>query len=557
MNVERFLDIRPAPLAVLERALLHPDRPRFHVRAPSTGSGRTAWKVVTWGDFARDLCAATAFLKRCGVVAGDRVAIFSPNSVEWAAAALAIQAAGAMMVPIYPASTREQAGHILRHSGASLAFVHADLLPRVSDVDIGDLPDLEMFVVFGQADPSYMTWLDAVSSPRDPRLDLQALADELHAADLDRPALMLYTSGTSGPPKGVPLTHNNVGANARDWLTLNAPLLDEHAVDLLWLPLSHIFGFGELCLGNTLGFESYLATPKDALPLLPEVAPTVFMSVPAYWEKLAQPALAETDPSRRKAKLAAATGGKLKFCLSGGAGLSVETKSLFHECGALIIEGYGLTETSPTLALNRPDAFRFDSVGKPLPSVDIELADDGEILARGPNVFAGYYKDPQATAAAFTDDGWFKTGDIGRFTDDGFLQIVDRKKDILVTAGGKNIPPANIELRFRDDAIIENLVVYGDGKKYLVAGVWVDRAQASQILGPSASAQAIHDHVAARIEAVNRELASCETIKRFCILDEPLTVESGLVTASLKIRRKLIYRAFEEKLEALYHQAHP
>src|SRR6185436_7482030 len=154
--------------------------------------------------------------------------------------------------------------------------------------------------------------------------------------------------------------------------------------------------------------------------------------------------------------------------------LKREVKDFFYACGVLMIEGYGLTETSPTLTLNRPDSFRFDSVGKALPSVELRLAEDGEILARGPNVFSGYHKDPSATREAFTDDGWFKTGDVGRFTDDGFLQIVDRKKDILVTAGGKNVPPANIELRFKDDPFIAHVVVYGDAKRYLVAGVWLN-----------------------------------------------------------------------------------
>jgi long-chain acyl-CoA synthetase len=285
--------------------------------------------------------------------------------------------------------------------------------------------------------------------------------------------MMLYTSGTSGNPKGVPLTHRNVAVNNLDWIQSNAPLIEENAVDLLWLPMSHIFGFGEACLGNILGFTSYLCDPASAIERLTEVRPSVFMSVPSVWEKLATRA-ANADPAVQKANLLALTGGKLRFCLSGGAGLKREVKELFHACGLLIIEGYGLTETSPTLTLNRPDAFRFDTVGKPFPSVEVKLAEDGEILARGPSVFGGYHKDPEATREAFTEDGWFKTGDVGRFTEDGFLQIVDRKKDILVTAGGKNVPPANIEIRFQDDPFIAHLVIFGDAKRYLTAGVWVD-----------------------------------------------------------------------------------
>ena len=215
-------------------------------------------------------------------------------------------------------------------------------------------------------------------------------------------------------------------------------------------------------------------------------------------------------------------------------------KEAFLAAGMLIIEGYGLTETSPTLTLNKPDDYRFDSVGKPLPTVDLRIAGDGEILARGPNVFGGYHKDPEATRAAFTDDGWFRTGDLGRWTDDGFLQIVGRKKEILVTAGGKNVPPANIEQRFAGDPLIERVVVYGDGKRYLVAGVW-----------PSGGEVSLAD-LQARVDAVNAGLARHETIKRFAVMHRPLTVESGHLTTTLKLRRSAVYAAFEADFEGLY-----
>jgi long-chain acyl-CoA synthetase len=195
------------------------------------------------------------------------------------------------------------------------------------------------------------------------------------------------------------------------------------------------------------------------------------------------------------------------------------------------------------LTLNRPDSFRFDSVGKPLPSLELRLDSDGEILARGPNVFSGYYKDPAATAAAFTEDGWFRTGDVGRWTEDGFLQIIDRKKDILVTAGGKNIPPANIEGKFADDPAIERVVVYGDGKPYLVAAVW---------LRPEVPADDRARIAAKRIEEVNAELARHETIKRHFIAELPVTVEDGTLTSSLKLRRKVVYDRLRERFEALY-----
>jgi long-chain acyl-CoA synthetase len=353
---------------------------------------------------------------------------------------------------------------------------------------------------------------------------------------------MLYTSGTSGNPKGVPLTHRNVGQNGADWLACNAPVLEEGDRDLLWLPMSHIFGFGEACLGNTLGFTTYLSDPMNALKHLGEVRPSVFMSVPAYWEKIAR-AIVPVRADTSEDALRRVTGGRLRFCLSGGAGLKVEIKELLHRHGVLVIEGYGLTETSPTLTLNRPGAFRFDTVGKTLPSVQLKLDHDGEILARGESVFAGYFKDPAATAAAFTDDGWFRTGDIGRWTDDGFLQIIDRKKDILVTAGGKNIPPVNIETRFVDDPVIERVVVYGDARPYLVAAVWVR---------PDVPAGERDRLIARRIEEINGQLARHETIKRHFVAEAPLTVEDGTLTSSLKLRRKAVYERLKNRFESLY-----
>jgi long-chain acyl-CoA synthetase len=563
MDVTPYLALRPAPCAVFDRIAQDPaqhDVARFYV-----GAGHAdAWVPVTWGQFAEQIRNVALYLREAGVAPGDRVAIFASNRVSWASAALGIQAAGGVMVPVYPASTAEQLAYVLAHSDARVLFVaDAALVARALSVR-ARCPALERVVILGAVGgesetataPDTVSWDQVMASGaalhgRAPA----AFSDILASVPLSAPAVMLYTSGTSGPPKGVPLTHANVCTSSRDWLLCNGPLLEPGMVDLMWLPMSHIFGFGEMGLGNTLGFTTYMTTPQAVLGQMPAVRPSVFMSVPAYWEKLAQAAL-DAPPEQRPDRLRAVTGGRLQFCLSGGAGLKREVKELFHACGTLIIEGYGLTETSPTLTLNRPDDFRFDSVGKPLPSVELRLADDGEILARGPNVFAGYHKDPEATAACFTADGWFMTGDVGRFTEDGFLQIVDRKKDILVTAGGKNIPPTNIELRFRDDPMIENLVVYGDGKRYLVAGVWVNREAAARELGADASGAALTALVGQRIERVNADLAHYETIKRFCIMDEPLTVEAGLLTASLKLRRKQVYTAFRARFEALYELAH-
>jgi long-chain acyl-CoA synthetase len=508
---------------------------------------------------------------------GERAAIFAPNSVEWFTAAFAIQTARGVMVPIYPASTSDQAAYVIEHSEARVVFVAtAELLERVLEAwDRLDgvrrlilVDDIDVAAVLGRLRERGKSIPPAAELDRriGPFARLRELgrarvagtpelvAGLLAAIEPEDAALMLYTSGTTGRPKGVPLTNRNLCVNQADWIRAVAAVVPEDGVDLLWLPMSHIFGYGEACLGNALGFTSYLGEPARVVELLPRVRPSVFMSVPAYWEKLAALTLARADGADPRAAFAEVTGGRLAFALSGGAGLPRPVKELFHACGVLIVEGYGLTETAPTLTINRPDAFRFDTVGKPLPSVEVRLADDGEILARGASIFAGYHRDPEATQAAFRD-GWFCTGDIGRFTDDGFLQIIDRKKEILVTAGGKNVPPANIEGQFAACPLVKHAVVYGDGKKYLVAGLWLDDEAVDARFG-SVAADAREAAIAAAlqtfVDGVNDKLARFEQIKRFRVMERPLTVAGGLLTSTLKLRRRQVYETFRGVFEELY-----
>ncbi|MCX4244961.1 AMP-dependent synthetase/ligase [Paraliomyxa miuraensis] len=576
MDATPYLEPRPAPRPIFDHLDERGDRPRFFVREGDD------WRPITWREHAREIEDVALLCADAGLRPGECAAIFAHNRVEWMSAALGIQAAGGVMVPIYPASTTDQASYIIAHSGAAILFVAGDdLLQRALEL-WPQAPALRLLVVMDEASPSdavarlRASDQDTVSADQLARAVItwpelrrrgRALAEAapdrrfrtlLDAVELSHTAQMLYTSGTTGRPKGVPLTHANIATNWVDWLRCNAPLIEDDAVDLLWLPMSHIFGFGEACAGNYLGFQSYLCDPKSALDLMPTVRPHVFMSVPAYWEKLAGKALAHTEQEAQRQALLQATGGRLRFCLSGGAGLPLPVKQTFHRHGLLIIEGYGLTECSPTLTLNRPDDFRFDSVGKPLPSVQVRLADDGEILAKGPNVFAGYHEDPEATAAAFTHDGWFRTGDLGRFTDDGFLQITGRKKEILVTAGGKNVPPANIELRLAHHPWIAHVVVYGDGKKYLVAGLWLDQPALEAALDERGTeheherAEATMALCRAAVDEANAALASFEQIKRFGIMPRPLTVDAGHLTSTLKVRRTRIYEDFRAELEALY-----
>ncbi len=574
IDLARYEEIAPAPHAVFDRLEERRTRSRFMVKDGDD------WRSVTWGAYATAISRTASWLADAGLAPTDRAAIFAANRVEWMVASHAIQSAGGVLVPIYPASTSSQAAYVAEHSDAKILFIDgADLLGRVVDswasyaavraiVLLGEDLDVAALLAARRAKgrdvPSFGQVQDRLVSWRDVQARGAALESEspsafralLDAVRVEQPGLMLYTSGTTGNPKGVPLTHLNVGSNGRDWMRNFGTLIDEDLVDVHWLPMSHIFGLGQAAIGDLLGFTTYLDGPATVLATMPLVRPHVFMSVPAYWEKLAGQVAAEPEREKRRARLAQLTGGRLRFCLSGGAGLKREVKELFYECGLVIFEGYGLTECSPTLTLNRPDAFRFDSVGKPIPSVQIQLAEDGEILAKGPSIFAGYHKDPEATKEVFSEDGWFKTGDVGRFTDDGFLQIIDRKKEILVTAGGKNVPPANIELRFADDPLFSHVVVYGDGQKFLVAGVWLDPevldAQLAKGGGEGERAARVNALVQARVDAVNADLARFEQVKKFRVMEVPLTVAGGLLTSTLKVRRKKVWETFKREYEGLY-----
>jgi len=500
----------------------------------------------------------------------DKIGILANNSIEWIYAALGIMVANTVLVPVYAGNTHKQSAYIINHSDIKVLF--ADNPEQVNSIPLPELKNsnLEQIVLFS-GDPEECN----VNIPVRSFTDISSAGENYYRANplliqelarqpkFDDIAYMIYTSGTTGDPKGVPLSHLNLAATSSDWLQVNGPLLPDNVVDIHWLPNSHIYGWGAIGLGNIFGFESYLSTPLNVLELLPKLKPQVFMSVPAYYEKLY---LLATKSSSSKPKQIAAlkqlTGGRIEFLLSGGAGLNAEVKEFFLAAGMWITEGYGLSECSPTLTMNRRDAYRFDSVGLPFPSVKLKLADDGEILAQGENIFSGYYKDSKATKAAFTDDGWFKTGDIGQWVDDKFLKIIDRKKNIIVTSGGKNIPPQNIEQKFGAEPLIEHLLVYGDSKKYLVAIVTLNEllvagwAKQNKIKYNSweelAGSAPVYQRIKNTIKAVNSQLASYETIKYFQIITNHFTPQNGMLTAAMKVRRKEIYLRYKNEMEALY-----
>lgn len=529
------------------------DRPRFMV--PVKGG----WQSVTWDEYGEQVALLAHALGALGLGPDDKVGIFSDNCLEWIYAGIGTMAARTVMVPIYHASTPEQLGYIVRHADLKLLFVRdqgcADALAACAE----DYSALQTIVSFEGTVTLSNTAVAGLSFD-----ELQALGREyrrkhpghlerlIGAVAMDEVAYMIYTSGTTGRPKGVPLSYRNLAVSTGDWVSINGPSIHPHSDDIHWLPNSHIYGWGAVGLGNLFGFCSYLGTTLNVLELLPRVRPHLFMSVPAYYEKLYLLALkSSSNHIEQLESLKSMMGERIQFCLSGGAGLKRSVKEFFLDAGMLVTEGYGLSECSPTLTMNWPQNFNFDSVGKPYPSVELRLAADGEIEARGPVVFKGYYKDPQATLAAFTTDGWFKTGDVGRWLEGDFLQIVDRKKDIMITSGGKNVAPQSIEGRFADNPHIEHLVVYGDGKKYLVALVTL-RPTAGADSPPSVNDLAMRELVQEQIDFVNQQLAPFETIKKFYLVRERFTPLNGLLTPALKLRRRAVHERYRAELEALY-----
>jgi long-chain acyl-CoA synthetase len=568
-------NLKTAPQIMIDQGLAHPQKPRFHI--PMNGG----FETVVWSDYLDKVASLSIFLRERGVGSGIKGAVYADTSYQWACAGLAIQGAGGALVPIYPSNTGGQVKYVLDHSDSKVCFIQGAYLPILSTI-LDSLKELSSIVVLDICSAKleeelYKIGLDPQSSKisfcsfdhavekggngtQGVVENFQTLVSQIQPDDIGQ---ILYTSGTTGDPKGVELSHANVGLNGEDWLQVLGSEIPENRVDLLWLPLSHIFGWGEIGLGNSLLFETYFSDPRTVLEKMPEIRPSVFMSVPVYWEKLYLKALAgnHSRPEQIE-KLRKLTGGNLQFCLSGGAGLKREVKEFYLEAGMLLIEGYGLTECSPTLTMNSAQDFNFDSVGKPFPSVQVRLAEDGEILAKGANVFHGYYKNAEATAQAFNEEGWFLTGDLGEWTEDGFLKIVGRKKDILVTAGGKNISPQLIEQHFADNPVLENVVLYGNEKKYLCALVTL-RKEAVDSIALKEGLQSkdykeliqmdfLVELVGREIGQVNETLASYETIKKFFIHFESLSIEKGQLTPSFKIRRKVIHQQFEKEYEKLY-----
>ncbi|MBI4356049.1 MAG: long-chain fatty acid--CoA ligase [Candidatus Omnitrophica bacterium] len=558
---------------------------------------------LAWGDRVRQLAAA---LVEMGIAPGDRVAILSENREEWATADLAIQTAGGVTVPVYPTETPATLAYILTDSGANTLFVStADQLAKVSSMPAGTPAPAHLIGCFIEPPRasrcqslSYYLSRGADQLARTPGL----IAERLRSRTAEDLATIIYTSGTTGEPKGVMLTHRNFLSNTAacaDVVPINA-----NDVHLSFLPISHVF---ERTVGLYLmirqGACIAYAESMDTVPEnMREVRPTIMLGVPRFFEKLynrVTETVNQGSPIKRTIfwwgmgagraragyllrrapvpailqwqcrvadrlvfhKLRERLGGRLRFFVSGSAPLAKEIAEFFYAAGIIILEGYGLTESSPVISTNRLEALKFGSVGQPLPGLEVAIAEDGEILTRGPHVMKGYYQREAETQEAIKD-GWLATGDIGHRDADGFLFITDRKKDLLKTSGGKFVAPQKLEGLLATDPYLLQSMVYGDRQRYIVALIVPkpDRLLACAaelgVAGNSIEELVKHPQIyrfyRVRIDQRCAGLANYEQIKYFALLPQEFTLQAGELTPTMKVKRKVVAERYRELLQSLY-----
>jgi len=581
------------------------DRPRYRFRRGDS------WDEVTWTEMARRVREIAAGLIAMGVAPGDRVALLSGTRPEWMEVDLAILACGALTVPIYQSNLPSECGYIIANSESSVVVVeNAKQRAKIDEVTQRgfELDGVTQKVAIrglvtmdgdggGEGLEGLMTRGRAALSTANAEI-----ARRIDAIRRDQLATIVYTSGTTGPPKGVLQTHGNHLAAVE--AVRNTGIAREGDVDFFFLPLAHSFARLVEYLGLFVGTVTAFARSIDTLAEdMASARPHIVPAVPRVYEKLfarVQSAREAASPLRRAlldwaigvgrvrgrfqeqgqappalvqlqhalahrlvlSRIHGLLGGNVRYMVSGGAPLSREIAEFFLAVGIPILEGYGLTETTPILTSNRPDRFRLGTVGLPLECCEVRLASDGEILARGANVALGYHRRPEATAESWDPEGWFHTGDIGEFDADGFLRITDRKKDLIKTSGGKYIAPQKIENMLKLQPHVSQAVVIGDNKKYCVALVTLDPEEvarwgkahgrdfrSSEDMAADAEIQKLID---GEIAQVNRELASYESIKYFRILPRDLTTESGELTPSLKVKRKVVAERYRREIEEMY-----
>ncbi|MCP3142553.1 AMP-dependent synthetase/ligase [Pyxidicoccus xibeiensis] len=571
------------------------------------------WVDVTFAQVLEEVKALSAGLVAQGVRPGDRVAIFANTSLQWIVCDLAISAAQAITVPIYSSNTPDECRYIINHSETSFLFIDSDekdakqvgRLTRIRQ-KLAECPSLRKVVVFeGPVSGGVeMTLADLVKQgTAEAAANPSAFDTRVNAVGVDDTNSLIYTSGTTGEPKGVILTHSNWAYEAK--ASQSVGMMETNDSVMLFLPLAHVFAQVVKAAWLSMGYRLIIAESVDKLlGNLVETKPTVLPSVPRVFEKVyngvvsngsSAPGLKGTlfrwafklfdeyVEARKQgraysslgftlakklvfAKVQAAIseklGGNMRLFISGGAPLSAKIGYFFDLLGFKVLEGYGLTETSAGTTVNRENKIKIGSVGAPMPGTDLKIASDGEILIRGPGVMKGYYKNPAATAEVIDAEGWFHTGDIGELDADNYLRITDRKKDIIVTAGGKNVAPQNLENLLKTHSIISQAMVYGDKRPYLVTLITVSEEGARKLLqekgapvgtyAENAKRPEVHAAVKAALDAVNAEQPPYATIKRFSVLEADFSQETGELTPKLSVKRKVCSAKYKAQIDHMY-----
>ncbi|WP_433534958.1 AMP-dependent synthetase/ligase [Micromonospora sp. CA-249363] len=582
---------------VWDNAEIAPDTVQFaRATGSADGGGATTWTEVTCLAFRDEVAAVARGLIAVGVQPGDRVALMSRTRYEWTLLDYAIWATGGVTVPIYETSSAEQAAWIIADSGAVAALVetgaHADLIAGVRD----RLPELNNV---WQIDRGAVDELVAAGAT----VELAEVEQRRKAVRADDLATIIYTSGTTGRPKGCVLTHRNMYADVANAVPVLPNLFNAGASTLLFLPLAHAFArliqIGVVQARATL---AHCADTKNLVGELQEFRPTFVLSVPRVFEKVYNAAKQKAEADGKGGvfaraeqvaisysealetprgpslalraqhavfdrlvyrKLRAALGGRCRDAISGGAPLGARLGHFFRGVGVTVLEGYGLTETSPAAAANLPTGTRIGTVGRPLPGVTVRIEDDGEILISGELVFQGYWHNEEATAEALSADGWFRTGDLGQLDADGYLSITGRKKELIVTAGGKNVAPAVLEDQVRAHPLISQCVVVGDAKPFIAALVTIDEEALPTFLAnagmpPETSVEALREHeglraeVQSAIDTANQAVSKAEAIKVFRILPRDFTEATGELTPSLKVKRQVVHKTYAAEIADIY-----
>ena len=559
------------------------------------------WTSLSYEGLVKRIEGFAAGLASLGVEVGSRVALVSKNRVEWPISDLAIQSLGAVTVPVYPTLEASQIEHILNNSGARVAIVEdRELLEKVSGLRNRAVALWSIIVMDGDVGSGEddVHWFNGVERTGE-YSPLEGWEERWRSIGREDVATVVYTSGTTGMPKGAVLTHGNILSNLEG--TLESLPVRTEDVFLSFLPLSHIFErTSSQFLALTLGATTYYAESFEKVPEnLREVRPTVALSVPRLYEKVydrVRAQAAEGGALRRKLfesavsfgrrayaierdggdvgpllkarlalydrlifrKLREALGGQVRFFVSGGAKLGTEVGEFFYAAGIRVVEGYGLTETSPVISCNRLGKLRFGTVGLPISGTEVRTSSDGEIQVKGPGVMRGYLDDEEATAEAFTEDGWYRTGDIGEFDEAGYLRITDRSKNLIVLSTGKNVAPQPIETALVTAPHISQAVLLGDGRKYVSALIVPEYDAVRRELGTAAKDGELSEDERVRaliqgdLDAVTTGFASYERPKRFALLARELSHESGELTPTLKVKMRVVRKRYGGVIEKLY-----